>query len=330
MPSIIRFHQLGGPEVLKIEEEARKEPGNGEVRLQVQAAGLNRAELLFVRGQYAEQPKLPSGVGYEAAGVVQAVGPDVDRGWLGKSIATIPSFSMNQYPMLGEQVIAPVSALGEYPAKLSPIEAAAIWMQYMTAYGALIALARLTKGDFVVIPAASSSVGLAAIQIANAEGAISIATTRKSTKKDELLSLGAHHVIATEEEDFVARVHQITGGKGARVIFDPVAGPFLEKLAKAAAPGGTIFEYGLLSMQPTPFPLMTALVKGLNICGYSLMQITQDPEKLAAAKKYVFDRIADGRFQPKIAKVFPFAETVKAFEYLESNVQVGKVVISVP
>ena len=222
------------------------------------------------------------------------------------------------------------ASLGEYPSRLSPVEGAAIWMQYMTAYGALIAVAHLTKGDFVVIPAASSSVGLAAIQIAKAEGAISIATTRKSNKKAELLSLGADHVIATEEEDYVARVQQITGGRGARVTFDPVAGPFLEKLTAAAAPGGIIFQYGLLSMQPTPLPLTTVLGKSLTIRGYILMEVTQDPEKLAAAKRYIFERLADGRFQPKIAKVFPFEQTVQAFQYLESNAQVGKVVISVP
>src|ERR1017187_5949423 len=331
MPKIVRFHKLGGPEILKIEEETSKQPGKGEVRLKVQAAGLNRAELLFVRGQYLEHPKFPAGLGYEAAGVVEAVGPDVDKNWVGKSVATIPAFSMNDYGMLGEEVIAPVAALGEYPAKLSPVEAAAIWMQYLTAYGALIAIARLAKGDFVVIPAASSSVGIAATQIAKAEGAISIATTRKSNKKAELLSLGADHVIATEEEDIVARVQEITGGKGgARVIFDPVAGPFLEKLAEAAAPGGIVFEYGALSMQPTPFPLFTALGKGLSIRGYTLMEVTRNPEKLAAAKKYVYDRLADGRFHPKIAKIFPFAQTVGAYKYLESNAQVGKIVITVP
>jgi len=312
MPRIIRFAELGGPQVLKIVEESTRQPGKGEVRLKVRAAGLNRAESLFFHGQYLDQPKLPSGVGYEAAGVVDAVGADVAKEWLGKSVATIPAFSMNDYPMLGEEAIAPVSALGEYPAKLSPPEGAAIWMQYMTAYGALIPIAHLAKGDFIVIPAASSSVGLAAIQIAKAEGAISIATTRKSDKKAELLSLGADHAIAIGEEDFAARVKQITGGKGARVIFDPVAGPFLEKLAEAAAPGGIIFQYGLLSMLPTPFPLFAALSKGLTIRGYTLMEFTHNPEKLAVAKKYVYDRLADGRFQPKIAKTFPFAQTVDA------------------
>lgn len=330
MPKVIRFDRLGGPEVLKIQEEPTKQPGNGEVRIRVQAVGLNRAELMFMHGQYLETPRLPAGLGYEAAGVVEAIGPSVEKKWLGKTVSTIPSFSMNQYPMLGEEVIAPVAALGEYPAKLSPVEGAAIWMQYVTAYGALIATARLGKGDFVVITAASSSVGIAAIEIAKAEGAISIATTRKSAKKAELFSLGADHVIATQEEDFVVQVKEITGGKGAHVVFDPVAGPFLEKLAESAASGGTIFEYGALSMQPTPFPLFTALRKGLCIRGYILWEITQLPEKLATAKKYVYDRLADGRFRPKIAKTFPFAQTVDAYKYLESNAQVGKVVITVP
>ncbi|MGD0886553.1 MAG: zinc-dependent alcohol dehydrogenase family protein [Thermodesulfovibrionales bacterium] len=330
MPKIVRFHESGGPEVLRIEDEKSKQPGKGEVRLQVQAVGLNRAEAMFMRGQYIEQPKLPAGIGYEAAGVVEAVGPDVDKNWVGKPVATIPAFSMNNYAMLGEEVIAPAAALGEYPANLSAVEGAGVWMRYLTAYGALIAIAHLAKGDFVVISAGSSSVGIAATEIAKTEGAISIATTRKSTKKAELLSLGANHVIATEEEDIVARVKEITGGKGARVIFDPVAGPFLEKLAEAAASGGIVFEYGALSMQPTPFPLLTALVKGLSIRGYSLMEITLNPEKLATAKKYVYDRLADGRFQPKISKIFPFAQTVEAYKYLESSAQVGKIVITVP
>ena len=145
-----------------------------------------------------------------------------------------------------------------------------------------------------------------------------------------MLSLGADHVIATDEEDLVARVKEITGGKGARVIFDPVAGPFLDKLAEAAAPGGIVIEFGWLSMQPTPFPLFTSLSKGLSVRGYTLMEITSNPAKLQTAKKYVYERLADGRFHPKVAKTFPFAQTVEAYKYLESNAQVGKVVITVP
>jgi NADPH:quinone reductase-like Zn-dependent oxidoreductase len=329
MPRLYRFHQLGGPEVLQVVDEPVCEPGSGEVRLKVQAVGLNRAEALFLRGQYLEQAKLPAGVGYEAAGIVEAVGRDVDKSWIGKRASTIPAFSMNQYAMLGEVVIAPVAALSEYPPNLSPVEGAAIWMQYLTAYNGLIHAAHFAKGDFVIISAASSSVGIAAIEIANAEGAISIATTRTSSKKDELLSLGATHVIATEEEDFLARVREITQGRGARVAFDPLSRPFLDTLCKAAAVGAIIVEYGSLSMKPAALPIALVLTKLLTIRGFTLMEITRDPALLAIAKKYVYDRLADGRFHPKIAKVFPFDQAIEAFKYLESNAQVGKVVIFV-
>jgi NADPH:quinone reductase-like Zn-dependent oxidoreductase len=330
MPKIVRFHQFGGPENLKLEEMPTQQPGKGEVRLKVKAAGLNRAESMFYRGIYLERPQLPTRLGYEVAGVVDAVGEGVDQGWIGKSVAVVPGFSMSRYGTLGEEAVVPVEFLGEYPANLTPPQAAAIWMQYLTAYGALVHVGGVKAGDFVSIPAASSSVGLAAIQIVRDAGATAIAVSRTSAKRAELLHLGANFVIATGEEDYVARISEITGGQGVRLTFDPVAGPFVEKLAAAATPGGIVFEYGWLSGEPTPFPLLAALGKNLSIRGYTLMQITQNPALTASAKKYVFDRLADGRFVPKIARTFAFAQTVEAYQYLESNQQVGKVVITVP
>jgi len=329
MSKIVRFHSLGGPENLKFEDVPLRAPGEGEVKLRVQAVGLNRAELGFMQGRYLEQPTLPSQIGYEASGIVESVGPSVDPSWVGKHIATIPGFSMSKNGVLGEEAIVPVASLGEYPANISTTEAAAIWMQYLTAYGALVTFGHIQRGDFVLITAASSSVGLAAIQIVNSEGAISIAATRKSSKRSELLELGAAHVIATEEEELPQRVDQITGGKAARIIFDAVAGPGVEKLAEAAAYHGIIFIYGLLSMQPTPFPVRGALSKGLSMRAYSLGELRRDPQLLNTAKQYVSDRLADGRFHPKIAKIFPFAESVNAYRYMQSNEQVGKIVIKV-
>jgi NADPH:quinone reductase-like Zn-dependent oxidoreductase len=329
MSKIVRFYSIGGPENLKIEEGALREPGEGEVKLRVQAVGLNRAEFGFMHGQYFETPQLPSRIGYEAAGIVEGVGPGVDPGWIGKPVATIPGFSMSKYGVLGEEAVVPADSLGEYPAKLSPVQAAAIWMQYLTAYGALITYGALKPGDFVVITAASSSVGLAAIQIVNAEGATAIAGTRGSNKRSELLALGAAHVVATEEEDIGQKVNEITGGKGARLIFDPVGGPGVEKLVAAAGYHGIIFQYGGLSMQPTPFPLRALVGKGLSMRAYSLMELRREPELLKAAKQYVFDRLEDGRFHPKIAKTFPLAQSIEAYQYLESNQQVGKIVITI-
>jgi NADPH:quinone reductase-like Zn-dependent oxidoreductase len=330
MPKAVRFHQLGGPENLKIEDLPLPEPGEGEVKLRVQAVGLNRAESMYYHGLYFEQPVLPSRICYEAAGIVEAVGAGVDKSWIGKRVATVPGFSMNQYGVLGEEAIVPVNVVGEFPDKLTPAEGASIWMQYLTAWGALVMHGKVAKGDYVLIPAASSSVGLAAIQIVKDAGAIAIAATRGSSKRDALLSLGADYVIATAEEDIVTRVNEITGGKGARLIFDPVAGPDLETLSETAAHGGILFVYGWLSLKETPFPVRASMSKGLSVRGYTLHEVNHDPEASATAKKYVFDRLADGRFVPKIAKTFPFAQTVEAYQYLESNAQIGKVVVTIP
>jgi NADPH:quinone reductase-like Zn-dependent oxidoreductase len=329
MPKTIRFHKIGGPENLILEDLPSRQPDEGEVKLRVEAVGLNRAESAYYHGFYFEQPVLPSRLGYEAAGTVVAVDPGVDMAWIGKKVATIPGFSQNKYGVLTEEAIVPVSSLFEYPAKLSPVEAAAIWMQYLTAYGALILIGKVGPGDFVIITAASSSVGLAAIQLVKGEGAVAIAATRTSKKRDALRALGADHVIATAEEDLPKRVAEITGGKGARVIFDPVAGPYIETLAAAAAPGGIIFEYGRLSTEPTPFPLASALPKGLSIRGYTLNEIRGDPKLLRASAQYIYDRLQDGRLHPKIAKTFPLAQTADAYKYLESNEQIGKVVITI-
>ena len=326
---VVRFHALGGPEVLKIEDEPIPEPGKGEVRLKVKAIGLNRAEVMFRRGQYLETPALPSKLGYEAAGVVDAVGPDVDTSWLGKKASTVPGFLMTQYGVYGEVAIVPASALATYPENLSPEEGTSIWMQYLTAYGALITHGQITNGDFVIITAASSSVGIAAIEIVKVEGAISIATTRTSRKKAALAEVGANHVIATQEENVLARVKEITGGKGARVIFDPIAGKGIELLANAAAFGGTIFEYGALAPEPTPFPLFTALHKGLSVRGYTVRELLSDPKLKGKAVQYVFDHLKAGNFKPRIDRVFPFTQIVEAHRYMESNEQIGKIVVKV-
>ena len=326
---IVRFHALGGPEVLQLEDLPVPEPGSGEVRLRVAAIGLNRAEVMFREGRYLVDPKLPSNIGYEASGLVEAVGPDVDKGLLGKQFSTVPCFSPGQYGVYGEVAIVPAYALAAYPEKLSAVEGTAIWMQYVTAYGALVHHARVTKGDFVLITAGSSSVGIAAIEITKAEGAVSIATTRSGKKKAELLALGADHVIATQEEDLARRVQQITGGQGARVIFDPVAGPGIERLAEAAARGGTIYEYGALSGEATPFPLFAALSKSLSIKGYTLFEVVSVPELRSKAQSYIFERLEQGQFKPRIAKTFALDQIVEAHRYMQSNQQIGKIVVTV-
>ncbi len=329
MSRMVHFHRTGGPEVLQIDELDLGAPKAGEIRIRVRALGLNRAEAMFRSGAYLEPPALPAKLGYEAAGEVEAFGEGVTGFSIGDAVSTIPAFSMNQYGVYGDAAIAPAHAVVKHPANLSWSEAAAIWMQYLTAYGALIELGGLSKGDAVIITAASSSVGLAAIQIANSLGAIPIATTRTSAKREALLKAGAKHVIATTEQDLEREAMRVTDGKGARLAFDPVGGPGVTSLAAALAEGGTIFLYGVLAREPTPFPLMTALAKNLTLRGYTLFSLTSDPQRLQRGERFVSERLASGIFKPLIARSFPLEEIVEAHRYMESNEQVGKIIVTV-
>ena len=329
MPKIVRFHETGGADVLKVEDLPLTEPGEGEVRLKVEAIGLNRAEVMFRQGQYLQDPELPSRLGYEATGIVDAVGPGVSDIQIEDRVSTIPSFPMGKYGVYGESAIVPGYAVARYPDSLSPVEGAAIWMQYLTAFGALVEFGHLKKDDRVLITAASSSVGLAAIQITKAAGALAIATTRGADKKQFLLDQGADDVIVTDEENLAARVMAITSEKGASIVFDPVAGPLLEKLAEAAAPRAVIFEYGALSPEPTPYPLFPVLSKSLTVRGYTLFEIVSDPEGLARGKQYVHDGLQSGALKPVIDRTFPLDAIADAHRYMESNQQRGKIVVTV-
>jgi len=326
MPKAVRFHRLGGPEVLQIEEVPVRRPEAGEVGIDVAAVGLNRAESMYYRGNYSQKPEFPSGLGYEVVGTVTAVGEGVDSSLIGKRIGTIPIFSMNRYPVLGERAVVPAEAVAEFPPSVSSIEGASVWMQYPTAYGALVEFAKVGPGDTVLLTAASSSVGLAAIQIVRTQGAISIATTRTSSKKQLLQDFGADYVIAIQEEDLPARVREITGGKLVRVAFDAIGGSYIDTLAQAVAPEGTIYLYGLLSEEANSYPV-SAFFKAISLTGYMMYQM-KTPERFDRMKRYVYEHLANGSFKPHVDRTFPFEQAADAYRYLESNRQVGKVVIT--
>jgi len=329
MSRTIKFAKAGGPEVLEFVETQVPAPGPTEVRIKVKAIGINRAEAMWRNDAYIEPVKYPAGLGYEAAGIVDAVGKDVTGFAIGDEVNTIPAFSMNQYFMYGEVVLAPEYAVVKHPKSLSFPEAASIWMMFVTAYGALIEDAKITKGDFVIIPAASSSVGLAAIQIANYAGATSIALTRTSAKRQPLLDAGAAHVIATEEVDLVQEVMRITDGKGARVAFDPVGGPNFAKLISALAFQGIAYLYGALSEAVTPLPALEMIGKMLTIKAHNIWLTSGDETRRKAAVEYVLKGLETGAFKPVIDRTFKFDDMVEVHRYLEQNGQFGKIVVTV-
>jgi NADPH:quinone reductase-like Zn-dependent oxidoreductase len=329
MARVVRFHGHGGPEVLRIEEIDVPAPARGEVRIRVKALGINRAEALMRKGTYIETPPLPSGLGLEASGVVEAIGAEVEGFAPGEAVSVMPPPSMVRWPAYGEFATFPAELVVKHPVSLGWEAAAAVWMQYLTAYGALVEIAGLGKGDFVVITAASSSVGLAAIQIANMVGATPIAITRTSAKRQALLDAGAWHVIATAEENLAARLSDIAGPDRVRVVLDAVGGPIFEPLTSAMSPAGILVETGGLSPEPTPFPLFQVLKKWLTLRGYLVHETIGNPARREAAKAFILDGLATGSLRPVIAKVFPFERIVEAHRFLEAGEQIGKVVVTV-
>lgn len=328
MSKVVRVHEHGGPDVLRIEEIDVEQPGPGEVRVRIEAIGLNRSEAAFRAGLYPVKPELPTLIGYEAAGIVEALGDGVADFSVGDRVCVLPTFRLGEYGVYAERAIVPARSILAAPGALSPVEAASIWMQYLTAL-AIIEVAQATLGDYVIIRAASSSVGLAAIQLANWTGAVPIAATRRAAKSRALLDHGARHVIATEESDLVEEVMKITGGKGARIVFDPVGGPYVDTLAQAMAVDGVLFIYGGLSGQPTMHPHWPAALKNLSIRGWVASTIWNHPDRFARAKDLIMRGLAEGRLTPVIAKTFPFADIAEAHRYLESNQQIGKIVVTV-
>ena len=329
MSRTIQFAKAGGPEVLQFIETIVPAPGAHEVRIKVKAIGVNRAESMWRNDKYIEPVKFPAGLGYEASGIVDAVGAEVAGFKPGDEVDLIPSFSMNDYHTYGEVILAPDYAVVPHPKTLSFAEAASAWMMFVTAYGALIEEAKVGKGDFVVIPAASSSVGLAAIQIANYAGATSIALTRTSAKRKQLLEAGAAHVIATEEQDLVAEVTRITDGKGARVVFDPVGGANFSKLISVLAFQGIAFIYGALDEGATTIPVLEMIPKLVTVKAHNIWVTSGDETRRKAAVEYVLKGFESGALRPVIDHSFKFDEMREVHRYLENNGQFGKIVVTV-
>lgn len=328
---IVTFSEYGDASVLNLVDAPVAEPAANEVRIKVEALGLNRADVLYRSHLYTEEAIFPSRIGYEASGIVDAVGANVTGLKPGDRVSTVPGFSLNQYGVAGEYAIVPEKHALKYPEKLSAAQGTAIWMQYLTAYGTLVEFGQIKQNDFVVITAASSSVGIATIQLVNDAGATSIAVTRKQDKKEALLNAGAQHVIVTDEVDLTASVQAITHGKGAGIILDAVGGPMIEKLADIVAAEGIIIEYGWLQEGTPVYPFLQAIVKGFRIQGFHLgYHITDKPERFEAAVEYVQQRLASGAFTPILAEEqFDLEQIQDAYRFMESNRQIGKITVNV-
>ncbi len=326
------FNEIGGPEVLQLQDANIPIPEDNEVVIKVKSLGLNRAELLFFQGQYIFQPEFPAQLGLEAAGVIHSIGQNAGYFQVGQEVCFMPNVMPTEYGYVGEYAVAPIEAVIPKPGNISFEEAAAVWMSYATAYGGLVFRGGLKEGarQTVLISAASSSVGLSAMQVAKNHGATVIATTRTSKKKDFLKEQGADFVIATEEESLSEQIKAITDGKGFDMAFDPIAGQFVNELAEAAGNESTIVIYGILSLEDTPLPLFPMLIKGIRIEAIHLVfHVLQHQERFAQTRDHILKGLKHGVYIPVIHKSFSLEEVADAYRYMESNAQKGKIVINI-
>jgi NADPH:quinone reductase-like Zn-dependent oxidoreductase len=337
---VIRFHKTGGPKVLKVEELPLPEPKGSEVSMRVNAIALSRTDILWREGSYFEEPVLPARIGYDAAGVVELVGPDVKTLKVGDRVSTLPAVSLLDYTAHGEAAIYPEDALLVYPQNLNPRQAAAANSGLFAAYFAFVELAGVKPDQFVVITAASSSMGIAAIQLAKRLGAKIIAVTRSEAKRKHLITAGADDVVIAGVDDVQERVLEITGLDGVDVVYDGVGGPSLEELVWVTRRFGHVIVYGHLGAMEdtTPLPLGACFLRGLNLhtsykifnfTGHSRLGIPANREAIERAKRFVFDGLASKLLEPKIDRVFGgLEEYAAAHEYMGKNIQTGKIIVA--
>ncbi|EJM18814.1 Zn-dependent oxidoreductase, NADPH:quinone reductase [Pseudomonas sp. GM21] len=325
MSRTIRFHKFGPAEVLKCEEHAAVLPAPGEVQVRVEAIGISWYDTLWRQNLAPSHARLPAGIGQEMAGVVTALGEGVDDLAVGDKVASFPAQSPNDYPVYGEQIVLPRSSLTLYPQVLSPIEAAVHYTPLLIAYFALVDLARVKPGQFVLVTDASHCAGPSFVQLGKALGVRVIAATKTAEEREYLLTLGAEKVIVTEDEDLLMRINKITNNRGVDVVFDGLGGPQMSLLGDALAPRGSLVLYGLQGGNQTPFPACAAFQKNIqffvhcigNFTGKPELGITQDQAALQRALRDINQLTADHVLLPLKTRVFPFSEFVEAHRYMD-------------
>lgn len=328
--NVVRLGAVGLPaDVLRIERTDRPEPRAGEVGIRVKAFALNRADWLYARGWHYTKPVVGSRIGSECAGVVEAIGTGVMHLRPGDRVASVP-FDTSAYGVQGDYAIVPERYTAPWPADLSSIEATSVWMQYLTAYFAFIEVGALGPCDHVLVTAASSSAGLGAVQLAKLCGAHVIATTRSHSKVQPIVDAGADVVLVVEDlMDLAAAILQSTHGAGVRLVYDPVAGPFMRRYLPALSMHARIFIYGLLSGAPTELDIVSLVRRAAIVHPYSMFNHVCDPKQLERGIAFVLNAITRHGLRPRVGQVFPFHRTVDAYRELDADSHFGKLVVDV-
>jgi NADPH:quinone reductase-like Zn-dependent oxidoreductase len=325
MPRVVVFDEFGGPEVMHVVEDPLAEPAAGEVRVRMEAFAVNPLDQMMRSGTSPAPVPLPHArLGVEGTGVVDALGPETTGLEIGDPVilTAVPDASVRG--SYAEYTTVPASRVVARPAGLAVPEAAAVWVAFSTAYGALVEKARMRPGDHVLVTAASGGVGRMAMQIAHQIGAVPIAVTRHTAKKDELLAAGATAVVATDAEDIAEAVAHHTGDTGADIVLDLVSGPGRRSLLNAVRPGGTLVAAGFLDPRPAPFPAGPPL----TIHTYRSFEHTLDPVVVKRMAAFLSAGVRLGALRPAVDdKAFSLDTVVEAHRHLENGLHAGRKIV---
>jgi synaptic vesicle membrane protein VAT-1 len=327
----------GGPEKLRVRESPDPTPGQDQVRIRVKASGINFADILARHGLYQDAPKVPCVVGYEVSGVIDAAGSGVDVSWVGKDVVALTRFGG-----YSDVVIVSVAQVFEKPGSLSHERAAAIPVNYLTAWQLIVVMGSLKANETILIHNAGGGVGLAAIDIARHVGA-TIFGTASSNKHPFLKQRGLHEPIDYRTGDWTHELARLTEGKGVALVTDPIGGSHWRKSFKALRSTGRLGMFGIsaattsklfgpLRMLPLalgmplfhPIPLVN---QNKSVFGVNIGHLWHEKEMIAGWMQILLQGVADGWVRPHVDKAFPLTRVGDAHTYIEERKNIGKVVL---
>ena len=327
----------GGIEVLKVQKKPDPQPQAGEVVIKVRAAGLNFADILSRQGLYPDSPPKPCVMGYEVSGVIESVGEGVNSSFAGKSVA-----AMTRFGGQSELVAVKANQVFDKPDGLTFEQAAAIPVNYLTAYALLVVMGSLHAGESVLIHNAGGGVGLAAIDIAKKIGAVTYGTASPSKHKF-LAERGLDHAIDYRNQDWAPVLMQLTNGHGVDLIIDPIGGQHWKKSFEALPHTGRLGMFGvstasangltgklklLKAAVQTPFFHPFRLFnKNRGVFGLNLGHMWHEPEKIALWMRDILRGVEEGWVRPYVDRAFAFDDVGKAHQYIEQRKNTGKVVL---
>lgn len=330
--------KYGNPErAFELREINKPEPKEGEVRIKVEAFGLNYADVMARKGMYSDAPSLPSVLGYDVVGIVDKLGPGADEELLGKRVVALTRFGgYAEYAVANQLVAQPINS------ELDNASATALATQYSTAYYASSMATNIFEGDHVLIHAAAGGVGLALIQLAKLKNCVIYATASSDMKIKMLEEFGVNYPINSEEIDFVEEVENIRGREGLDIIFDSIGGKSVKKGFQLLSPGGRIVCYGgakrgdgkgiindlRLAIGFGIYSPISFMMKSKSLIGVNMLRIADErPSLIKIAMENIIEMVNNKTIPEPIGRAFPVSDISEAHNLLESRESVGKLAI---